>query len=298
MNEVRRGNPEPKTAAVSRFWRDDRLPFIEAREVQDGRKVCYAKHFHETFSIGVITGGRSTYLNQAARSQVGAGAVVVMNPGDVHACNPIDDQPWSYRMLYVDTRWLASLQHELGLDANQGYHPFASILSTEPVLYAAFNRLYDVLTAPDAEPLRKHSTAVTFFTQAQQYLNPSASLPQHANPRIERAADFISDNCTRPLKLDEICQAAELSASYLIRAFKKRYGMTPHAFLVNRRVQFARAQLKRGHGIAEVAHEAGFADQAHFQRAFKQLLAATPGQYQGQPRGLARRPLKKPALEP
>ncbi|WP_164021611.1 AraC family transcriptional regulator [Pyxidicoccus trucidator] len=284
MNEVSRGNPGSKTAAVSRFWRDDRLPFIEAREVHDGRKVCYARHFHETFSIGVITGGRSTYLNQAARMPVGAGAVVVMNPGDVHACNPIHDQPWSYRMLHVDTRWLASLQHELGLNENQGYHPFACTLTTEPGLYAAFNRFYDVLTAPGSESLQKHSAAVTFFAQTQQFLNPSASPLRQVNFRIERAADFISDNCTRPLKLDDICRAAELSASYLIRAFKKRFGMTPHAYLVNRRVQFARAQLKRGRRIADVAHEAGFADQAHLQRAFKQLLAATPGQYQGQSR--------------
>lgn len=288
MNEVSRGNPVSKTAAVSHFWRDDGLPFIEAREVPDGRKVCYARHFHETFSIGVITGGRSTYLNQAARRPVGAGAVVVMNPGDVHVCNPIEDQPWSYRMLYVDTRWMASLQHELGLNANQGYHPFASILTTEPGLYAAFNRFYDVLTDPEAESLHKHGAAVSFFSRTQQSLNPLASPLREANPRLARAADFISDNCTRPLKLDDICQAAELSASYLIRAFKKRYGMTPHAYLVNRRIQFARAQLKRGHRIADVAHEAGFADQAHLQRAFKQLLAATPGQYQGQPRALAR----------
>ncbi len=288
MNEVSRGNLMSKAAAVSGFWRDERLPFIEAREVQDGRTVCYARHFHETFSLGVITGGRSTYLNQAAREPVGAGAMVVMNPGDVHACNPIHDQPWSYRMLYVDTRWLASLQHELGLDANQGYHPFATLLTTEPGLYAAFNRFYDVLTAHEGEPLHGHSAAVTFFTRLQQRLNPSATSLREVNPRLERAADFISDNCTQPLKLEDICQAAELSASYLIRAFKKRYGMTPHAYLVNRRVQFARAQLKRGHRIADVAHEAGFADQAHLQRAFKQLLAATPGQYQGQPRALAR----------
>ncbi|MCP3145177.1 AraC family transcriptional regulator [Pyxidicoccus xibeiensis] len=284
MNDVSGDNVVP----VSRFWRDDRLPFIEAREVHDGRKVCYAKHFHETFSIGVITGGQSTYLNQTARRRVGPGAVVVMNPGDVHACNPIEDQPWSYRMLYVDTRWLASLQHELGLDANQGYHPFARILTTEPGLYAAFNQLYDVLTAPDAEPLQQQSAAVAFFTQTQQHLNPSASPLRQANARLERAADFISDNCTRPLKLEDVCQAAELSASYLIRAFKKRYGMTPHAYLVNQRIQFARAQLRRGHGIAEVAHEAGFADQAHLQRAFKQLLAATPGQYQAPSKALAR----------
>ena len=44
-------------AAAPKFWRDDALPFIEARSIEDGREVCYAKHSHETFSIGAVTGG-------------------------------------------------------------------------------------------------------------------------------------------------------------------------------------------------------------------------------------------------
>jgi len=44
-------------------------------------------------------------------------------------------------------------------------------------------------------------------------------------------------------------------------------------------VQLARAQLRQGRAIAEVAQEAGFADQAHLQRAFKRHLATTPGHY-------------------
>lgn len=64
---------------VSRFWRDHALPFVEARRVGDGRQVCYAAHSHESFSIGVITGGRSTYLNGDLRIQVGAGTTVLMN---------------------------------------------------------------------------------------------------------------------------------------------------------------------------------------------------------------------------
>jgi AraC-like DNA-binding protein len=55
--------------------------------------------------------------------------------------------------------------------------------------------------------------------------------------------------------------------------------MTPHAYLINRRIQYSRAQLRRGTPIAEVALDAGFADQAHLQRTFKRLVAATPGQY-------------------
>jgi hypothetical protein len=78
-----------KGASAPPFWRSDALPFIEARSIDDGRKVCYAKHSHETFSIGAVTGGRSVYLNRHAREWIGAGAVVMMNPDDVHACNRV-----------------------------------------------------------------------------------------------------------------------------------------------------------------------------------------------------------------
>lgn len=268
-------------ATGPQFWRDENLPFIEARSIQDGRQICYARHAHETFSIGAVTGGRSTYLNGHAQERIAAGVVVLMNPEEVHACNPLDDQPWSYRMMYVDVPWLTRLQHELGFSQNQDFRAFSAIMSTEPALYAGLNRLYATLIAPQADTLYKHSAAIDFFTQVQQTLNPAPALAKDSNLKLKRAADFISEHCTRSLSLEDICTAADLSASYLIRAFKQHYGMTPHAYLINRRLQFGRSQLKLGHRIADVALEAGFADQAHFQRAFKRFHAATPRQYRG-----------------
>nr|WP_245904493.1 helix-turn-helix transcriptional regulator [Halomonas lactosivorans] len=64
-----------------------------------------------------------------------------------------------------------------------------------------------------------------------------------------------------------------------MRAFKQHFGFTPHAYLINRRIQLGQRDLKRGTPIAEAALNAGFADQPHFQRTFKRLVAATPNQY-------------------
>ena len=264
-----------------RFWRDDALPFIEARSIADGREVCYTRHAHEHFSIGAITTGRSTYLHEQSAFEVSVGTVVLMNPGDVHACNPIDDQPWSYLMLYVDTPWLTDLQHQLGFSNDSAFRRFSATHTEDASLFAGLQDLYEVLVDPLQEVLRKHSVTVEFFTELQLRLNPADHPQREPNFKLERAADYIREHCTQMLKLEDICAAAQLSPSYLIRAFKQHYGMTPHAFLVNRRIQFAREQLRNGKLIADVALEAGFADQAHFQRAFKQHLAATPGQYRG-----------------
>ncbi len=104
-------------------------------------------------------------------------------------------------------------------------------------------------------------------------------MPEEGNPRLAAAAAFIRAHRSDPLSLEDICAACGLSRSYLIRAFRQRFGLTPHGYLLDQRVQLARAQLRQGRAIAEVAQEAGFADQAHLQRAFKQHLAATPGHY-------------------
>ncbi|WKV86612.1 AraC family transcriptional regulator [Pseudomonas sp. B24_DOA] len=277
MKHAAAKNPEK----APRFWRDDALPFIEARAIDDGREVCYARHSHAHFSIGAITAGRSTYVHEQAQYEVAAGTVVLMNPGDVHACNPIDDQPWSYVMLYVETPWLTDLQHQLGFAAELEFRRFSDTHLADAELFGKLMGLYEVLVDDQLEALAKQSAAVEFFSDLQLRLNPAAQPIREPNFKLERAADFIRGHCTEVLSLEAICAAAQLSPSYLIRAFKQRYGMTPHAFVVNQRIQFARERLRSGRLIADVALEAGFADQAHFQRAFKQHLAATPGQYRG-----------------
>ncbi|WP_095153712.1 AraC family transcriptional regulator [Pseudomonas sp. Irchel 3E13] len=256
-------------SSISHFWRDPALPFIEARGVADGRKVCYARHSHEGFSIGAITAGCSTYFDGQRWHEVETGTVVMMNPGVVHACNPIADQPWSYLMLYVDMPWLRGL----------GFEPLARTLSTSTGLYQALTGLYEQLIDSQLHSEHKRAAAEAFFSQLRAQVEAAPALAGQGNERLERAACYIRQHCTEPLKLEDIGEAAGLSTSYLIRAFKQHYGMTPHGYLLDHRVRYARAQLRQGRLIAEVAHEAGFADQAHLQRAFKHHLAATPGHY-------------------
>lgn len=263
-------------AATPVFWRDAQLPFIEARSIADGRKVCYARHSHEVFSIGAITGGQSTYLHEKNQQTISIGTVVLMNPGDVHACNPIDDQPWSYIMLYVDAQWLGRVQQACGVE---GFRAVPAISSTDPQLFKGLLDLHRTLIDPALDSLEKHEAAVAFFTLMQQRLGGFDAPLKKVNVKLERAAQFINQHFLRAIRLEEICQAAHLSEAYLIRAFEQHYHMTPHAYLINRRIQHAQAQLLDGETIADIAQQSGFADQAHFQRAFKKHLAATPGQY-------------------
>ncbi|WP_435929319.1 AraC family transcriptional regulator [Dryocola sp. BD613] len=258
-----------------RFWRDAGLPWLEVRNVQDGRGVCYAPHTHETFSVGAVVGGTSTYLNEKTQLEIHEGSVVLMNPGVLHACNPVQDQPWAYRMFYFDSRWLNQL---LGDDEDNICH-FTQTWSTSQTLYTGLNRLYLTVTSPQYDILEKEAAAVQFMLRAQQELRPALNAFSDAPQQLARAIEKIQHQYEEPLTLASLAQAADLSVSHLIRLCQRHYGVTPHALLINRRLHIARERLKRGDALASVAQAVGFADQAHFQRAFKQHLAVTPGQY-------------------
>ena len=260
------------------FWHDPALPFLEARAVQDGRHVCYDKHSHAHFSIGAITGGHSHYLNQRSLQEVGPGSLVLMNPEEVHACNPIADQPWSYLMFYLDTDWLRSQQEEAGLGSE--FRPFDMTASRDPLLYQGLQHLHHQLVqAPD--PLAREVACHLFSRQLLARLTPARwddRPPQH----LQRAAELMQDDSASPLSLSQLSAVAGLTPSHFVRAFSQHYGMTPHAYLLDQRIRHARTLLKQGQPLAEVALASGFADQAHFQRQFKRRVAATPGQYRTQ----------------
>jgi AraC-like DNA-binding protein len=258
------------------FWRDPELPFLETRAVNGGR-ACYDPHTHQSFSIGTVLNGQAQYLNRSRHASAETGSVVMINPGDVHACNPRDESTWSYRMLFIDSTWLGGVQREIGISLHQDLQMFSETLSHERELYLRLNVLLERLWQA-AGRLEKETDVVDFLIHLHQRFD-RVTLDIKSNQRLSQAAEYIAAHCVDDIALSDICDATQLSRSYLIRAFKRQYGMTPHAFLLNQRIHHAQSLLKQGLAIVDVAADCGFADQAHFQRVFKRHVAATPRQY-------------------
>ena len=180
-----------------------------------------------------------------------------MNPGDVHACNPQGEAAWRYRMLHVDAGWLAELQRP----GRDDFQPLAAQLSRDGQLYAGLEALHACLVDPDSLTLQRQSQALLYFEAVLARLGriPFAAAPVREDRRLRRAAEFLDAHCGEGVSLEQLSQVADLSPTQLIRSFRRRFGLTPHAYLID---------------LAT-----GFADQAHLQRTFKRLVAATPGQY-------------------
>jgi len=70
-----------------------------------------------------------------------------------------------------------------------------------------------------------------------------------------------------------------VSRSALIRRFTRKFGLSPSRYLRNLRCVSAKALMREGLTVAQVAQELGFSDQAHFTREFKKIHGITPGRY-------------------
>ena len=65
----------------------------------------------------------------------------------------------------------------------------------------------------------------------------------------------------------------------MARSFSATFGIAPHAYVLGRRLEAARARILDGEPLAEVAAEVGFYDQAHLSRHFRRFIATTPGRF-------------------
>lgn len=263
------------------FWRDAALPFIELRQVLDGREVSYAPHSHKEWSIGAILDGQSEFLCADRLHTVERGTLVMMNPDVAHACHPSENSPWAYYMMHLDKVWLAALLHDTNV-RNVAYWQDSQLDTlVNETFYESFITLCEGLMFTTLESCEKEQLLKTYFVGLFTHLDSTTESVKTHLPmnKLYKVANYLNQHCLEETSIDIISAEFGFSTGYLVRAFKRHFNMTPHAYRLNRRIQLGQQALKEGQAIAEVAQTIGFSDQAHFQRAFKKRVAATPDQY-------------------
>ena len=95
----------------------------------------------------------------------------------------------------------------------------------------------------------------------------------------DRVRAFLHDSYTTQATLADVAAVAGCSRFAAYRAFRLRYGLSPSEYERQLRLRAARQALASGAAVADVAAEAGFADQAHLTRWFRRCYGVTPGAY-------------------
>ena len=97
---------------------------------------------------------------------------------------------------------------------------------------------------------------------------------------MRRVREYVDVHLGESMDLAELAAVAGLSVFHFARQFKQSAGVTPHHYLVQRRVERAQDMLARTDlALSEIAVAAGFSDQSHLARHFRQMLGTTPREF-------------------
>jgi AraC-like DNA-binding protein len=103
---------------------------------------------------------------------------------------------------------------------------------------------------------------------------------------LRRSRDLMDREYASPLDVAALARAALMSSAHFSRQFRATYGETPYAYLMTRRIERAKALLRRGDmSVTEVCMAVGCTSLGSFSARFTQLVGETPTTYRARDHG-------------
>lgn len=241
----------------------------------------FDRHFHDEYAIGIIDSGCQAFAyDNVQRLNLTQGSIALISPGVVHAGWPGVDEGWRYRMFYPAMDVVRQANDDLAGPLPSFHRPAV----TDNALAEGISRLHALSADPEADTLELQSL---FLMVMRRALQSHAGQGGGATSRYADALsvslmrDFLEAEYQGSVSLDALARTAGLSRFQALRHFKRTFGLTPHAYLRQVRLRHARNLIYKHQDLADVAAAAGFSDQAHMTRIFRQSLGYTPGALAG-----------------
>lgn len=262
----------------TRFWQARELGGIELLHAHYVEQR-FSPHVHEGFVFTVIEHGAQRFRHRGSDHLAPAGSMVLINPDELHTGSKAHEQGWRYRAFYPNNAQVCGVLAELEL-GRQGMPSFAFSVLQDVQLHHQFQALHQLLDQ-QASALQLQTAwreAILLLFQRHARL-PEGLTPGHEPLAVSRAKELLSSQLAAPPSLEELARSVGLSAFHFARVFRRATGLPPHSWLMQRRLEQARALLRNGCAPLTVAMQLGFADQSHLSRQFKQAYGVAPGQY-------------------
>ena len=235
----------------------------------------FGRHSHSTFAVGVIeSGSEHLALRHDASTIARTGDLVILNPDTAHTGVPASAEPLTYRVFYLPRALVDRALGRAGHNFHEGVIRDRGLSKRVRDVHRSLDSTTGSLC--DDQPL--HSLVKELWAAHGAPLNGSRS-PVPADRRMAVVGDILRAHVQRPPSLAELGDAVGLSKYELSRRFAAEYGLPPLSYANEHRIRLAMSLLQRGRTIAQTAGELGYADQAHFTRAFRNARGITPGQY-------------------
>lgn len=264
-----------------------RPPVPGVREVLHARfrTHVYPPHTHAFWTVIVVDDGDIQFTLDGRPAGSSTTTVTVLPPHVVHDGRAGTAGSFAKRVLYLDEEFLGAdvIGHAVDMPTLRDgrlRHALASVHTT-------LRQPGDELHAETLLTMTGHRLSTRLGRR------PISSDPPA--PHLAEATRALLDaHVRRGITLHEIANRVHASPGHVVRTFTSTFAISPHRYLIGRRIDLSRTLLLDGWPAAGVATEAGFHDQAHFTRHFRRHVGTTPGRYQASGRGETSRKVAAP----
>jgi AraC-like DNA-binding protein len=263
---------------TSRYWHAPGVPAMDLLQA-DFTTHDYAPHVHDSLVVAVTEVGGSEFKSRGRTHIAHPRALLVFNPSEPHSGRMGGSPRWRYRSFYLARPAIGDLLGTLGAD-RPGY--FTSNVVPDQDLVTRFLALHRALDAEPHDAVFQREVLVRAFGDLLRRHGQAArripGAPGDA-AALAPALELVHERYADSLTLEDMGRAAGLTPFQLIVAFRRRFGLTPHAYLTQWRLRAALRRLQAGQCVVEAALACGFYDQSALNKHFKRTFGMTPLQY-------------------
>ncbi len=269
-----------KPIDVIQVWHPADLAQVELRR-GFGVARPVPRHWHEEYQFCLIQSGPSELEYRGANYPTPPASLFMVHPGEVHSNRAHDSSGVSYRTLFVVPELMRAAAAEVfGKDSSE--LPFFPVpVTSDSDIIGKYLKFQSAMEQPSSTLAREGSLMDLLGTLISRFAEnrPTRRSPGPQRRAMKLAYNYLMEHYAENISLTHIAQVAALSPFHFNRVFAEEFGMPPHAFQTQLRVSRAKALLRLGWSISEVAYETGFADQSHLNRHFKRLVEPSPARY-------------------
>jgi AraC-like DNA-binding protein len=240
----------------------------------------FPAHLHDRYVIWMNTGCGESFAVKGETTILDTGSISIIAPGEIHSNTPCSQRTRHLKSFYIEDILLSSIARGAG-QRSPSPHFFADQTICDPRLFKRLSTLHSLIfDSHDLLELQCLATeALTGLILEYGEGNATSQSNASCDHRVATIMDYMRADLSAPITLEQLKHLVGLTEFHIIRIFKKETGLSPHAFLIQLRLEHARTLLSKGESISQAALASGFSDQSHLTRKFSHRFGISPGNY-------------------
>ena len=279
--------PLPETKILKQYnLIGDAIYYHHCRTEATGEEYLHPSEAHRQHEMLLLLEGEISYIIDGETYTAGAGDMIFVAPGEIHAIRINGQKPYERLVLLFEIEALQQMMRELSVslaafsqEAENRPHILPRVLVAEYGLDRLFSEIFSCEDADQYKRLFILSKLLCFMIQADKLIGANKErfvTPDSTDALTAAAVTYINAHIGEPIRLEAMAKALFVSQSTLCHRFAKSLNMTTIQYILVKKMHRAADLLACGYSAAEAAAMVGYENYTSFFYSYKRVMGKAP----------------------